>query len=186
MTCWANIDKLLRSLQQKPIKCNSHAFFLPIISSFHTKIVPLHSQTSSKLFAILIKLNENHFSTGEVLEWLKRHAWKACKRLKRFGGSNPPLSAITLDYQRFMHLMDDFTHTLAESSIFRILTTSTTRLANVQKKASNSKVGAFFGTSWTRFGRIRKPFSRSHEKSKPRLSIHEQRGVSLYFLRFSA
>ena len=33
------------------------------------------------------------FSTGEVLEWLKRHAWKACKRLKRFGGSNPPLSA---------------------------------------------------------------------------------------------
>ena len=23
----------------------------------------------------------------------KRNAWKACKRLKRFGGSNPPLSA---------------------------------------------------------------------------------------------
>ena len=32
-------------------------------------------------------------SRGEVLEWLKRHAWKACKRQKRFGGSNPPLSA---------------------------------------------------------------------------------------------
>ena len=32
-------------------------------------------------------------SYGEVLEWLKRHAWKACKRQKRFGGSNPPLSA---------------------------------------------------------------------------------------------
>ena len=31
--------------------------------------------------------------TGEVLERLKRHAWKACKRQKRFGGSNPPLSA---------------------------------------------------------------------------------------------
>jgi biopolymer transport protein ExbB len=29
-----------------------------------------------------------------VLEWLKRHAWKACNRLKRFGGSNPPLSAL--------------------------------------------------------------------------------------------
>ena len=27
---------------------------------------------------------------GKVLEWLKRHAWKACNR---FGGSNPPLSA---------------------------------------------------------------------------------------------
>lgn len=30
---------------------------------------------------------------GKMLEWLKRHAWKACNRLKRFGGSNPPLSA---------------------------------------------------------------------------------------------
>ena len=31
---------------------------------------------------------------GEMLEWLKRHAWKACKRQKRFLGSNPCLSAI--------------------------------------------------------------------------------------------
>ena len=30
-----------------------------------------------------------------MLEWLKRHAWKACIRLKRIGGSNPPLSAKT-------------------------------------------------------------------------------------------
>lgn len=30
---------------------------------------------------------------GEVLEWLKRHAWKACKRLNRFAGSNPAFSA---------------------------------------------------------------------------------------------
>ena len=28
-----------------------------------------------------------------MLEWLKRHAWKACVRQKRTGGSNPPLSA---------------------------------------------------------------------------------------------
>ena len=33
------------------------------------------------------------FSQGEMLEWLKRHAWKACKLQKGFGGSNPPLSA---------------------------------------------------------------------------------------------
>ena len=33
---------------------------------------------------------------GKVLEWLKRHAWKACIRQKRIGGSNPPLSAISL------------------------------------------------------------------------------------------
>lgn len=32
-------------------------------------------------------------SIGEMLEWLKRHAWKACIRQKRIGGSNPPPSA---------------------------------------------------------------------------------------------
>ena len=37
--------------------------------------------------------SDHIFTFGEVLEWLKRHAWKACKRQKRFGGSNPPLSA---------------------------------------------------------------------------------------------
>lgn len=31
---------------------------------------------------------------GEVLEWLKRRAWKARIRLKRIRGSNPLLSAI--------------------------------------------------------------------------------------------
>ena len=37
----------------------------------------------------------HRFSTqGVVLEWLKRHAWKACLRQKRNGGSNPPHSAI--------------------------------------------------------------------------------------------
>ena len=30
---------------------------------------------------------------GEMLEWLKRHAWKACIRQKRIRGSNPALSA---------------------------------------------------------------------------------------------
>ena len=34
-----------------------------------------------------------YFETGKVLEWLKRHAWKACIPLKGIGGSNPPLSA---------------------------------------------------------------------------------------------
>ncbi len=30
---------------------------------------------------------------GEMLEWLKRHAWKACIRQKCIAGSNPSLSA---------------------------------------------------------------------------------------------
>ncbi len=33
---------------------------------------------------------------GEMLEWLKRHAWKACNRPKRFRGSNPRLSAAVM------------------------------------------------------------------------------------------
>ena len=39
---------------------------------------------------------------GEMLEWLKRHAWKACIRQKRIGGSNPPLSAINIENQCFI------------------------------------------------------------------------------------
>ena len=30
---------------------------------------------------------------GAMLEWLKRHAWKACVRQKRTAGSNPACSA---------------------------------------------------------------------------------------------
>ena len=33
------------------------------------------------------------FPKGEVLEWLKRHAWKACSRQNWLAGSNPVLSA---------------------------------------------------------------------------------------------
>ena len=40
-----------------------------------------------RIFAIQMK------STGEVLEWLKRHAWKACSRQNWLAGSNPVLSA---------------------------------------------------------------------------------------------
>ena len=36
-------------------------------------------------------------SIGEMLEWLKRHAWKACIRQKCIAGSNPALSATVLN-----------------------------------------------------------------------------------------
>ncbi len=35
-----------------------------------------------------------YYSIGEMAEWLKAHAWKACIRQKRIQGSNPCLSAI--------------------------------------------------------------------------------------------
>ena len=58
-------------------------------------ITDFHLQFSAQCVAHINKMC--YFCTrnnkGEVLEWLKRHAWKACIRLKRIGGSNPPLSA---------------------------------------------------------------------------------------------
>ena len=48
-----------------------------------------------------------------MLEWLKRHAWKACSRLKRLTGSNPVLSAkaeisIQAELVRAKVLVSDF------------------------------------------------------------------------------
>ena len=47
----------------------------------------------SHFFCNLHPISEK-VSIGEMLEWLKRHAWKACKRQKCFAGSNPALSAL--------------------------------------------------------------------------------------------
>ena len=41
---------------------------------------------------------------GEVLEWLKRHAWKACSRQNRLAGSNPVLSA----QKKVLQILQDF------------------------------------------------------------------------------
>ena len=43
-----------------------------------------------------------------MLEWLKRHVWKACDRPKRFEGSNPSLSASRYMFfsQKFLSLED--------------------------------------------------------------------------------
>ena len=46
-------------------------------------------------FAVV--LEEARRIIGEMLEWLKRHAWKACKPLKGFAGSNPALSAVVME-----------------------------------------------------------------------------------------
>ena len=40
-----------------------------------------------------------------MLEWLKRHAWKACKRQKCFRGSNPRLSAKDFAEAKDLHRM---------------------------------------------------------------------------------
>ena len=58
------------------LKCPASYFFAFSLPFFQIKVLVLHRK-----------------SNGKVLEWLKRHAWKACNRLKRFVGSNPILSA---------------------------------------------------------------------------------------------
>ena len=44
-------------------------------------------------FALVFQERIAYDAFGKVLEWLKRHAWKACIRQKRIRGSNPLLSA---------------------------------------------------------------------------------------------
>ena len=46
----------------------------------------------SHFFCNLHPISEKAY-IGEMLEWLKRHAWKACIRQKCIAGSNPALSA---------------------------------------------------------------------------------------------
>gem|GEM_PF-241240 len=51
----------------------------------------------------------NPTDIGEMLEWLKRHAWKACKPLKGFAGSNPAFSAektaVANSYGRLFYML---------------------------------------------------------------------------------
>ena len=47
------------------------------------------------------------FHKGEMLEWLKRHAWKACKLQKGFRGSNPRLSAKIFSLNGYPSLLEE-------------------------------------------------------------------------------
>ena len=65
--------------------------FMPIFVKRQASVPQFFRQCVAHINKICYFCSRN--SKGEVLEWLKRHAWKACIRLKRIGGSNPPLSA---------------------------------------------------------------------------------------------
>ena len=58
--------------------------------------------TAGYIFIVIAAVLEEVYNKGEMLEWLKRHAWKACIPLKGIGGSNPPLSA-TDDKKRIIN-----------------------------------------------------------------------------------
>ena len=72
--------------------------------SYNKKLSIIHFTPKKNLNPCKFIANNSFFSPksnnfapaiaqGEVLEWLKRHAWKACNRQNRFAGSNPVLSA---------------------------------------------------------------------------------------------
>ena len=58
---------------------------------------------------------------GEMLEWLKRHAWKACIRQKCIRGSNPRLSAINAENQQIAKQTPYFTPKDVKLGVFCIL-----------------------------------------------------------------
>ena len=55
---------------------------------------------------------------GEVLEWLKRRAWKARIRLKRIRGSNPLLSATNAENQQIAKQTPSFAPKNVKSGVF--------------------------------------------------------------------
>ena len=58
-------------------------------------------------FALVFERKDVFFCRGEVLEWLKRHAWKACIRQKRIAGSNPAFSAKIWLYKHSIGLINN-------------------------------------------------------------------------------
>ena len=57
-------------------------------------------------------------ASGEMLEWLKRHAWKACIRQNRISGSNPDLSAINAENQQIAKQTPNFTPKNVKLGVF--------------------------------------------------------------------
>ena len=46
-----------------------------------------------RLYVAIVQIIAEHNTVGEVAEWSKAHAWKACRRFSRLVGSNPILSS---------------------------------------------------------------------------------------------
>lgn len=81
---------------------------------------------------------------GEVLEWLKRRAWKARIRLKRIRGSNPLLSAINAENQQIIKQTPNFTPKNVKLGVFILFKTNHIRSENnLIKNRTNEKNNQF-------------------------------------------
>ena len=79
-----------------------------------------------------------------MLEWLKRHAWKACKPLKGFAGSNPSLSAINAENQQIIKQTPNFTPKNVKFCVFILFKTNHIRSENnLIKNRTNEKNNQF-------------------------------------------
>ena len=79
-----------------------------------------------------------------MLEWLKRHAWKVCKRQKRFQGSNPCLSAINAENQQIIKQTPNFTPKNVKLGVFILFKTNHIRSENnLIKNRTNEKNNQF-------------------------------------------
>ena len=72
---------------------------------------------------------------GEMLEWLKRHAWKACIPLKGIPGSNPGLSA---KGERCSPFLVEQSADLQQVSVFNIV-----KIANCSRFLEEKKRSPF-------------------------------------------
>ena len=70
-----------------------------------------------------------------MLEWLKRHAWKACSRQNWHGGSNPPLSANVL-------IVEDMDNLFVKIAIITLLFFLPCRYSSAQADAAQASVAA--------------------------------------------
>ena len=78
---------------RKRLVCVSrHVGSNPTLSATKMSGVRLQSDPEPNRTGVRLKSDPEHQLTGEMTEWLKVHAWKACVR-KRTVGSNPTLSA---------------------------------------------------------------------------------------------
>ena len=72
---------------------------------------------------------------GEMLEWLKRHAWKACIRQKRIPGSNPGLSAFTIYFMSMRQLIAIFAIIFSLNGFAQTVSSDSTLIDSTQTEA---------------------------------------------------
>ena len=90
-----------------------------------------------------------------MLEWLKRHAWKACIPQKGIRGSNPCLSAINAENQQIIKQTPNFTPKNVKLGVFILFKTNHIRSENnLIKNRTNEKNNQFILAQFENLGEL--------------------------------